>query len=383
MPALAPRWPGARGLYDIAQLFASAADPDPRVRRALQLLGDLVPYDRCALLREERGGERRLELVPPATAAEEAALRVRLEQTLAWLGEPAEAGAATSGREAPPGGAHLAVPLLDHDRVMGLLFVTRAGASYGDQDLCLLSVVASQVSSYLVMLQRDRSKDEFLATLSHELRTPLSAIMGWAGLLRAGRLDEAHRATAVGTILHNASALGRLVEDVIDVSRVATGKLRLSLAPGDPVAIAAAAVDAARPLAEARSIGLDLACAGQPGPILADAVRLEQVLGNLLGNALKFTPEGGLVEVRVTAGERHVRVSVHDTGRGLPAELLPRIFERFSQAEPQSRRGRDGLGLGLAIAHEIVTLHGGRIEASSGGEGAGAVFTVELPVMLM
>jgi signal transduction histidine kinase len=382
MPARSPRWPGARGLYDIAQLFASAADPDARVRRALHLLGDLVPYDRCAVLREERGGEPRLELVPPATAAEEAALRARLEPILARLGEPAEASAsATSGREAPRGGAHLAVPLLDHERVMGLLFVTRAGAPYDDQDLCLLSVVASQVSSYLVMLQHDRSKDEFLAMVSHELRTPLSAIMGWAGLLRAGKVDEAHRATAVGSILHNAAALGRLIEDVIDVSRVATGKLRLSLAPTDPVAIAAAAVDAARPLAEARSIRLDLACPGQAGPILADAVRLEQVLANLLGNALKFTPAGGLVEVRVTAGGHHVRVSVHDTGRGVPAELLPRIFERFSQAEPQSRRGRDGLGLGLAIAHDIVTLHGGRIEASSGGAGAGAVFTVELPVM--
>jgi signal transduction histidine kinase len=369
-------WPQARPLYDVAAAFESAADPQVRVRRALTLLGELVPYDRCALLHAEPGREPHVVSNPELPPEEAAALGARLEQIRALLADPRGASAPPSQ---PPGGAHLAVPLLALDQLIGVLFVTREAGAYGEQDLCLLSVVAAQIAQYLSMARHAREKDEFLALLSHELRNPLAAVLGWARLLQGDRLDAESRARAAHVIAHNANALGRIIEDIVDLSRVATGKLGLHLAPTDVVPLVEAAVDAARPLAEARSLQLALAPARPEGQVLADAERLEQVVANVLANALKFTPEGGRVDVLLDEAEGHLRIRVRDSGQGIAADVLPRIFDRFRQADAHSRRGHDGLGLGLALVRDLVELHGGQVHAESLGEGQGTTITIALP----
>ncbi len=223
-----------------------------------------------------------------------------------------------------------------------------------------------------------RGKDEFLASLSHDLRTPLTAILGWTHLLRSGKLGEGGAPRALEVIERSAQAQVALVEDLLDVSRVVSGKLRLDVRPGDPLAAVGAAVESMRPAAEAKRISLTLTPESLPVPFACDARRLQQVVWNLVSNAIKFTPQGGRVDVRAGARGGHLEIEVRDDGVGISPEFLPHIFERFSQAStPGSRRG--GLGLGLAIVRHIVELHGGSVEARSEGEGRGAAFTVRLP----
>jgi len=226
----------------------------------------------------------------------------------------------------------------------------------------------------------NRAKDEFLATLSHELRTPLTAILGWARLLRAGGLTQAALEGGLETIERNASAQSQLIDDLLDVSRIITGQLRLDLRPVEIGRILAAAVDTVRPAAQAKNILIGAELEAAAGPLLGDAVRLQQVAWNLLSNAVKFTPKGGSVEVRLGRRGSHVEFEVADTGQGIDAEFLPHVFERFRQADGTSTRRHGGLGLGLAIARHLVELHGGTISAESHGGGRGTTFKVSLPV---
>ncbi len=226
-----------------------------------------------------------------------------------------------------------------------------------------------------------RLKDEFLATLSHELRTPLNVILGWAHMVRVsgGRSDEALHAAAI--VARNGQMLARLVDDLLDVSRIATGRLHLELKPVDLVRLVAAAVDGIRAEAEARGIRLVQRLEGPPAVVLGDAGRLHQVATNLLSNALKFTPPSGTVEVTVHRREGAVELTVHDSGAGIDPLFLPHVFDRFRQQDATSTREHGGLGLGLSIVREFTELHGGSVMAHSEGLGAGSRFTVTLPVV--
>lgn len=227
----------------------------------------------------------------------------------------------------------------------------------------------------------NRAKDEFLAMLSHELRTPLNAILGWARLLAGGTLTEANAARAVETIERNARAQARLIEDLLDISRVATGKIELELAPMDPAMLVESVVDSFRPTAASKGLTITCDCRPESGTVMADAARLHQVLGNLITNAIKFTPSGGTVAVRLEVARGRALISVRDSGIGLDPAFLPHAFERFRQADTGSARQHGGLGLGLAIVQHLSRLHGGDVVAESEGLNRGATFTVSLPLL--
>jgi len=222
-------------------------------------------------------------------------------------------------------------------------------------------------------------KDEFLALLSHELRTPLSAMLGWARVLRLGKLDPGEAAHAIAVIERNVVLQARIIEDLLDVSRIIAGKLKVERRPIALRDVAEAAVEALRPAASAKRVQLDSALGSDPARVLGDSIRLQQTVGNLLSNALKFTPEGGSIEVRLGRADSYVELQVRDTGEGVAADLLPHLFERFRQGESSIVRPHAGLGLGLALTHYLVQQHEGTIRAESPGPGQGATFTVSLP----
>ncbi|HEY6327893.1 MAG TPA: ATP-binding protein, partial [Blastocatellia bacterium] len=224
------------------------------------------------------------------------------------------------------------------------------------------------------------SKDQFLATVSHELRTPLNAMLGWARMLRGGILDQEISRQAVETIERNAQVQARLIEDLLDVSRIVSGKMRLEVAGIDLVAVIEAAVDSMRPAVDAKEIRLQVVVPPQPELIVADANRLQQVVWNLLSNAIKFTPKGGWVRVLLVHTDAEVEILVSDSGKGIPAGFLPYVFDRFRQGDSTLARAQRGLGLGLAIVRHLVELHGGSVRAESAGEDRGATFIVKLPV---
>jgi signal transduction histidine kinase len=227
----------------------------------------------------------------------------------------------------------------------------------------------------------NRAKDEFIAMISHELRTPLGAILIWAQLLKAEELDAAAVSRAVGMIERSTKTLAQLIDDLLDASRIIAGKLTFETRPLDLRPVIEAALDAAAPAAQAKGLSLARVLPPALPPVSGDPGRLQQVVGNLLANAVKFTAQGGAIEVRLEREDTVVRVRVRDTGSGISPEFLPFIFERFSQADTASTRKQKGLGLGLAIARHIVELHGGAIEAASAGEGQGSTFTVTLPLV--
>jgi len=228
--------------------------------------------------------------------------------------------------------------------------------------------------------EANRTKDEFLATLSHELRTPLNAILGWVQVLRSGKLDPAAAGRALETIERNARSQAQLIADLLDVSRIITGKLRLDFRPVDLRRIIDAALDSVRPAADAKGIQLEVSIAPLASPVLGDADRLQQVIWNLLSNSIKFTSRGGRVEVRLREAEANAVIRVSDTGIGIRPDFLPYVFDRFRQAEGSITRTHGGLGLGLSIVRHLIELHGGTAEVESEGEGKGATFTVRLPL---
>jgi signal transduction histidine kinase len=226
----------------------------------------------------------------------------------------------------------------------------------------------------------NRLKDDFLSTLSHELRTPLTSIVGWTSLLRDSQRD-ATALRAIDTIERNAKTQQRLIEEILDVSRIASGKFTFTPTTLELQPVIAGAVESIRPLAEARGIQLETALSCPGVSVFGDSDRLLQMASNLLSNAVKFTPSGGTVQVRLYCAHSSARFIVRDSGEGIDPSFLPHVFDRFRQADSTTTRKHGGLGLGLAIVHHILELHGGTIRAESPGIGQGATFVVDLPIL--
>jgi two-component system, chemotaxis family, CheB/CheR fusion protein len=226
----------------------------------------------------------------------------------------------------------------------------------------------------------DRIKDEFVATLSHELRGPLNSMVGWVHIVHTGGIDEATRERGMAAIERAVKAQARMIEELLDYSRMVTGKLQLLNRMVDLVAVTTAAVESARVAAEAKEVSIELSSETKTAMVRGDPDRLQQVAWNLLSNAVKFTPRGGRVQVCIGRVGTYMHLTVRDTGRGIPRDFLPHVFERFRQGEGRPSRTQTGLGLGLAIVKQLVEQHGGTVAADSTGEGQGATFTIALPV---
>jgi signal transduction histidine kinase/ActR/RegA family two-component response regulator len=230
--------------------------------------------------------------------------------------------------------------------------------------------------------QANRLKDDFLATVSHELRTPLNAVLGWARMLKARQLTEDRAGQAVETIERNAASLGHIIDDLLDVSRIIAGTLHMTPQPIDLVAVTQAGLEVVKPLAGSKQVHLRFSHEPEATAMVSgDGVRLQQVIWNLLANAVKFTPNGGRVDVSVERAGASIEVNIADTGQGIDPEFLPHVFERFRQADGAPSRRHGGLGLGLAIVRQLVELHGGTVHAASAGVGRGSTFTVRLPAL--
>jgi PAS domain S-box-containing protein len=286
----------------------------------------------------------------------------------------------------------LVVPLIAHNRVLGAIsfvggesgkYFTAADVGFAEDLVRRAALAVDNARLYRDAQEVNRLKDEFLATLSHELRTPLTAVLGWTRLLATGQLDPATGKRALETIERNAQAQVQLIDDILDVSRIIRGKLRLNVRPAELVPVIEAAVDSVRPAAEAKGIRLQVVLDPRAGPVSGDPDRLQQVVWNLLTNAVKFTPKDGRVQVLLARVNSHLELTVSDTGQGIEEKFLPFVFDRFRQADPSTTRIHGGLGLGLAIVRHLVELHGGTVTVESRGAGQGTTFKVLLPLMIM
>lgn len=256
------------------------------------------------------------------------------------------------------------------------------GASKIARDITERKQAEAERARLLSLAQEaSRLKDEFLATLSHELRTPLNAILGYTRMLRSGLIAPEKQARALDTIERNATSLTEIIEDVLDVSRIISGKIRLNVRPVDLETVIKESLEAVRPAADARGIRIECSFDASDARVSGDPERLQQILWNLVSNAVKFTDRGGQVDVWLVRSDSHLEVRVHDTGIGVAPEFLPYVFERFRQGDSGVTREYGGLGLGLAITKHLVEMHGGTISVSSPGRGAGATFSVRLPVI--
>jgi PAS domain S-box-containing protein len=254
--------------------------------------------------------------------------------------------------------------------------VTDRRRAQRDRDQLLLAERAARAEAE----RASRLKDDFLTTLSHELRTPLNAILGWSSLLERGHADPQSLAEGLSAIARNARAQTRLIEDLLDMSRIVSGKLRLNVQAVSLHLVIEAAIEAVKPSADAKGVRLELALdPAAAGPVAGDPHRLQQAVWNLLTNAIKFTPQGGTVRVALAQTGPNLELTVSDTGQGIKPEFLPHVFERFRQADGSTTRRYGGLGIGLALVKDITQLHGGDVQATSPGEGQGATFTLTLP----
>lgn len=289
----------------------------------------------------------------------------------------------------------LVAPLCLHRNTLGVIAVGRSDSdeAFRDENLRILEELAMRVAVALDnarlfdlaqkekerVEEANRTKDEFLAVVSHELRTPLNSILGWARMLRSHDIKEEKRERGLETIERNAVIQARLIDDLLDISRIVSGKLRVDHRAVDMVAVSRAAMDSVRPLAQTKGVALEADLGEAAGPVLGDGSRLQQVVWNLLTNAVKFTRAGGHVNLTLRSVNSHVEIEVVDDGRGIASDFLPHVFERFRQADAGSTRAHGGLGIGLTIVKNLVELHGGTITAFSDGEGRGARFLVTLP----
>jgi PAS domain S-box-containing protein len=288
--------------------------------------------------------------------------------------------------------SYVRVPLAAHGRTLGALtFATAAssGRQYTQDDVEFAEDVAARVAiavdnaqAYREARAANELKDEFLATLSHELRTPLNAILGYTRLMRSGMLEPGKQARALDTVERNATTLTQIVEDVLDVSRIITGKTRLNIQPVDVPAVIENALETITPAADAKQLHVSTILDPRASPVSGDPDRLQQIVWNLVSNAVKFTPKGGRIQVVLERIDSHVEILVSDTGAGIKAEFLPFVFERFRQGDAGISREHTGLGLGLAIVRHLVELHGGTVQAESAGPGQGATFRVRVPLMI-
>ncbi len=272
-------------------------------------------------------------------------------------------------------------PLIEAGQVIGTITLIEDVTERVAREDRLMKLLAREQAAREDAEAANRAKDEFLATVSHELRTPINAIYGWAQVLRRLDYDRESVSRGLEAIERNIKVQSRLIEDILDVSRIITGKFSLDIRPVDLVTVIEAALEAVRPAADARQIKLRADLDPHAGPVSGDPHRLQQVVWNLLSNAIKFTPKGGQVEIRLGRTDAQVEIEVIDSGQGISSEFLPFVFDRFRQADSTSARQHGGLGLGLAIVRHLVEIHGGTTQALSGGEGQGATFIVRLPVL--
>jgi signal transduction histidine kinase/DNA-binding response OmpR family regulator len=288
--------------------------------------------------------------------------------------------------------SYICVPLVAHGKTLGALTLATAESQrrFAEDDLTFAQDLAHRAAlavdnaqTYHQIQLADRLKDEFLATLSHELRTPLNAILGYARLLQGGAVTGEKMTRALDVVERNASALTQMVEEVLDVSRIVSGKMRLSIQAVDLPTVVQSAIESVSPAADAKELRVQTTIDPDAGPISGDPDRLQQIVWNLVSNAVKFTPKGGRIQVRVERVNSQVDIVVSDTGVGIKPEFLPHLFERFRQADSTTTRHFGGLGLGLAIVRHLVELHGGSVEAISEGEGKGATFRLRLPLMIV
>jgi PAS domain S-box-containing protein len=288
--------------------------------------------------------------------------------------------------------SYMCVALTVQGKPIGAItFVSaESGRQYSEEDVRFARELAARASlavenarAYERANEASRLKDEFLATLSHELRTPLNAVLGYARMMRTQTVSEKKAQGVWDVVERNATALKQIIEDVLDVSRIVAGRLRLNVEPVDLPAILGEAVATVMPAADAKGVRVETVIEPLTTPVSGDADRLQQIVWNLISNAIKFTPRGGKVQLRMSRVNSHVEVTVSDTGRGISPEFLPFVFERFRQADASFSREHGGLGLGLAIAKQLTELHGGAITASSGGTDKGSTFTVKLPLMIV
>ncbi|HKY30352.1 MAG TPA: ATP-binding protein [Pyrinomonadaceae bacterium] len=405
--------------YAVTSILAESADFVECARSVLQTFCARLEWDFGAFWKVDRGAQvlRCVEVCRSPSSQLERFERVTLKGTFekgvglpgrVWeSGKPAWIDNVGADRNFPRAtiaaheGLHsaFAFPILAVGEVLGVIeFFSREMLEPDDELLRMVAGIGWQIGQFTIrqraeedrteLLDREttarseaekanRLKDEFLATLSHELRTPLNAVIGWARMLKSGRLDQESSTHALDVIERNAWAQKQIIEDILDVSRVITGKLQLNLGPVDLVAVVDAALDAVRPALEAKNIHIETIIDAGLRIVPGDSDRLQQVVWNLLSNAAKFTPEGGKVEVRVSQDVAHVQVQVCDTGPGIDPIFLPHVFERFRQADGSITRMHGGLGLGLAIVRHLVELHGGVITAENRPDG-GAVFTLRL-----
>ena len=386
-------------LIELGQRLAAERDPEEVLRKFCHAARDIVGARRAAVGMFEKDGRtlRHSHVSGLDAGAEGSALEMgnallgpllarRQPVRLCLTDGERSSGAAWRGS---PATSFLGAPILSPSGGDGWLYLTDKldAEEFSEADERLAATLTAQAAVayenarlYTEAEAANRAKDEFLATLSHELRTPLTAILGWARLLLGGNLPEGTAGGALETIERNAKAQAQLIDELLDVSRIVTGKLRLDTRPVEFSRVIEAAVESVRPAARAKKIRLEVVLEPLGVPLLGDAGRLQQVAWNLLSNAVKFTPEGGRVGVLLRRAGPHAEVRVEDTGQGIGADFLPHVFDRFRQADGSTTRRHGGLGLGLAIARHLVELHGGAISADSEGEGRGASFTVRLPL---
>ena len=272
-------------------------------------------------------------------------------------------------------------PLLEELRVIGTITVIDDVTERVERENRLVELLANEKAARADAEAANRAKDEFLAIVSHELRAPLNSILGWTQILRTTKSYRESANHGLETIENNAKAQAKLIDDILDASRIITGKFRLEVRPVDLAQIIESAVETARPAADAKSIQIDTEIDSWAGLVSGDPDRLQQVIWNLLFNAIKFTGKSGRVKVCLRRIESQIEVTVSDTGQGISAEFLPYVFDRFRQANTTRSRQHSGLGLGLAIVRNLVELHGGTVHADSKGEGRGARFSVRIPLM--
>jgi signal transduction histidine kinase/DNA-binding response OmpR family regulator len=424
-------------LIDLGQQLAAERDPEKLLTTFCEEAGDILGarYTTIGILEEDQESllhfhvcglelEEALRMGLPQASQRFLSEQFKSRRSLRLTKSDLALGYFQSLPGHPPIKSFLGVPILQQDRLRGWLYLvdkldarefteadehftitlsqafvfyenarlyteTQRHAAALEQEITVRKQVERERAELLVREKAarreaetaNRLKDEFLATVSHELRAPLNAILGWVTLVRSGSLNDEDRARALDTVERNSRAQKRLIDDLLEVSRIITGKLRLDMRLIDLVSVVESAVESVRPAAEAKGVNLRTVIEPKNCRMRGDSSRLQQVIWNLLTNGIKFTPAGGSVEVRLKSINNHMEISVKDTGVGINPEFLPYAFDRFRQADGSSTRKHGGLGLGLAIVRHLVEMHGGNVKAESAGEGQGATFTIVLPII--
>lgn len=367
-------------------IFVSLYDPIRDIRTACYGWGDNREIDTT-------------ELPPmPVTTTGPNSIAVRTGEVVVTNDYPTATSTSLGVIVGPDNGlrpqSSLAAPMAVMGRIVGTIEIqSYEKAAYREEHVTAMRMAANLVavaienvrlldqesSARATAEESNRLKDEFLATVSHELRTPLTAILGWSRMLQSDSLDEEMSASAIETIRRNAKAQSQIIDDILDVSRIITGKLSMDLHPLEIAPVVAAAIDVVRPTAEAKGIRIETELPAQPMVVAGDSNRLQQIVWNLLSNAIKFTPSGGRVLLGVQQIDSQIEIKVTDNGQGIAEEFLPFVFDRFRQQDSTTTRQHGGLGLGLAIARHLVEIHGGTIKAQSEGAGKGSTFVISLP----